>query len=54
VIEILREEIARIRMLMSTESEADRLEELVSGGMPELKALRLHDGMHLCSGATRS
>lgn len=44
VIEIFREDIARFRVLMSTDSEKDPFEELAAGGLPELKALRLHNG----------
>jgi CBS domain-containing protein/gamma-glutamyl:cysteine ligase YbdK (ATP-grasp superfamily) len=44
VIEIFREEIARFRVIMTTEVEGDAREVLRRGGIPNLEALRLHNG----------
>jgi CBS domain-containing protein len=44
VIEIFREEIARFRVLLTKEIDEDPLESLARGELPELAALRLHNG----------
>ncbi|HHG85458.1 MAG TPA: hypothetical protein ENJ82_11990, partial [Bacteroidetes bacterium] len=44
VMEIFQEEAARYRVLISTPIEEDSLETLNAGGIPKLKALRLHNG----------
>lgn len=44
VMEILREEVARYRVLISTPIEEDSMEALAAGRIPKLKALRLHNG----------
>jgi len=44
VLEIFREDIARFRVVLGADVEADSLQILKSGGMPELSALRLHNG----------
>lgn len=44
VLEIFREEVARYRVLISTDIQEDSLETLEAGGVPKLKALRLHNG----------
>lgn len=44
VIEVFREEIARFRVIMTAAVEEDSLAVLAAGGIPELKALRLHNG----------
>lgn len=44
VIEIYREEIARYRVLIGADIEENSLETLEAGGVPKLKALRLHSG----------
>lgn len=44
VIEVFREEIARYRLLLTKEIEEDPLETVARGGLPELTALRLHNG----------
>jgi hypothetical protein len=43
VLEIFREDIARFRLLMSCDTCEDPFEVLAGGGVPELKALRLHN-----------
>jgi CBS domain-containing protein/gamma-glutamyl:cysteine ligase YbdK (ATP-grasp superfamily) len=43
VLEIFREDIARFRIILTTEVE-DALEVLARGGVPKLKALGLHNG----------
>ncbi|MGA3204092.1 MAG: hypothetical protein ABSF12_16505, partial [Bryobacteraceae bacterium] len=43
-IEVFREEIARYRVIMTAPMEEDSLAVLAAGGIPELKALRLHNG----------
>ncbi len=42
-LEILREDIARFRTLLSTEPDDDPFEEIAQGRAPSLKALRLHN-----------
>jgi CBS domain-containing protein/gamma-glutamyl:cysteine ligase YbdK (ATP-grasp superfamily) len=44
VIEIFREEIARFRVIMTTEVQEDAWQVLAQGGIPNLEALRLHNG----------
>ena len=44
VLEIFREDIARFRLLISRDVSEDPMEVLDAGGVPELKALRLHNG----------
>ncbi len=44
VLEILQEDITRFRVLLSADIDEDALEVLGGGGVPELKALRLHNG----------
>jgi CBS domain-containing protein len=44
VLEIFREDIARFRVVLSTQLDEDPLEVLRQGRPPELKALRLHSG----------
>jgi CBS domain-containing protein/gamma-glutamylcysteine synthetase len=44
VLEIFREDIARFRVLMTTQCEENSLEVLARGGVPKLSALRLHNG----------
>ena len=44
VTEIYREDITRHRVLIASEPEDDPLQVLDRGGVPELKALRLHNG----------
>ena len=44
VIEIFREEIARFRVILTTEIDEDPFEVLARGALPELAALRLHNG----------
>lgn len=44
VLEIFREDIARFRVVLATAVEEDSLEVLAAGGIPALKALRLHNG----------
>ena len=44
VVEIFREDIARFRMLLSTEHDPPPRQVLAAGGVPELSALRLHSG----------
>lgn len=43
VLEIFREDVARFRLLMACETEQDPFEVLDAGGVPELRALRLHN-----------
>ncbi len=57
VMEIFREDVARFRVLISTELEDSPLAKLESGVAPDLKALRLHNGTvyrwnRACYGAT--
>jgi CBS domain-containing protein len=42
--EIFREEVARYRVLMSSEIDENSIETLNEGGIPKLRALRLHNG----------
>ncbi|MFT5993536.1 MAG: CBS domain-containing protein/gamma-glutamylcysteine synthetase [Bradymonadia bacterium] len=42
VLEILREDIARFRVILSTDKEEDALAVLRDGGVPQLNAMRLH------------
>ena len=44
VIEIFKEDVARYRPLISDIIEEDSMETLSSGGVPSLRALRLHNG----------
>lgn len=44
VLEIFREDIARFRVVLSTTLDHDSAEDLRQGRVPELKALRLHNG----------
>jgi CBS domain-containing protein len=44
VLDIFREDIARFRVLMTSEVEEGALEVLARGGVPKLSALRLHNG----------
>jgi CBS domain-containing protein len=44
VLEIFREEIARFRVVLTRQIEEDSLAVLAAGGLPELAALRLHNG----------
>jgi CBS domain-containing protein len=44
VLEIFREDIARFRVVLSTQLDEDPLDVLRQGRPPELKALRLHNG----------
>ena len=44
VLEIFREDIARFRVILTAETEEDALEVLRRGGVPNLKALALHNG----------
>lgn len=44
VTEIYREDVARFRTLVGTDLDEDALEALDSGRVPQLKALRLHNG----------
>lgn len=43
-LEIFREQIARFRILLATDLEEDSLEALKRGEVPQLKALRVHNG----------
>lgn len=44
VVELYEEAVARFRILIATEAEEDPFEVLDRGAIPELKALRLHNG----------
>jgi CBS domain-containing protein len=44
VLEIFREDVARFRVILSTDSVESPLEALDRGRLPELRALRLHNG----------
>lgn len=44
VLEIFQEDIARFKVLLAIETDEDALEVLAKGGVPSLKALRLHNG----------
>ena len=44
VMEIFKEDISRFRVLLTTELGEDSLETLEAGGVPNLKALQLHNG----------
>jgi len=44
VLEIFRDDIARFRVLIATELDESPLDVLDAGGVPSLKALRLHNG----------
>ena len=44
VLEIFREQIARFRILLATDLTEDSLEALRRGQVPELRALRIHNG----------
>lgn len=44
VLEIFRDEIARFRVVLTKAIEEDSLAVLAAGGLPELAALRLHNG----------
>ncbi|HEX7176972.1 MAG TPA: glutamate-cysteine ligase family protein, partial [Pyrinomonadaceae bacterium] len=44
VVELFREDIARFRVILTTEVDEDPAEVLARGGVPRLKALGLHNG----------
>ncbi len=44
VLEIFREDIARFRTVLTTESDEDAMAEVAAGRAPSFKALRLHNG----------
>lgn len=44
VLELLREQVARFRIVMINEENEDPLDVLARGGVPSLSALRLHNG----------
>jgi len=44
VLEIYREDVARHRVLLAVEGVTDPFEKLAAGGVPDLRALRLHNG----------
>jgi CBS domain-containing protein/gamma-glutamyl:cysteine ligase YbdK (ATP-grasp superfamily) len=44
ILEIFKEDIARYRILIASDAEDNPLEKLAKGQIPELKALRLHNG----------
>ena len=44
VLEIFREDVSRLRVLLSTEIEEDSEAELAAGRVPQLEALRLYNG----------
>ncbi|HEX6185267.1 MAG TPA: glutamate-cysteine ligase family protein [Pyrinomonadaceae bacterium] len=44
VLELFREDIARFRVILTTEADEDPFEVLARGGVPRLKALTLHNG----------
>jgi CBS domain-containing protein len=44
IVEIFREDIARFRALVGTDLDEDPMAKLDSGQLPQLKALRLHNG----------
>ncbi len=44
VLEIYKEDVARFRTLVGTDLDEDALDVLERGGVPQLKALRLHNG----------
>ncbi|MDH3592015.1 MAG: CBS domain-containing protein [Planctomycetota bacterium] len=44
VLEIFREDIARYRVVLATDSDERPLEVLAAGGVPKLRALSLHNG----------
>ena len=44
IVEIFREDIARFRALVGTDLDEDPMAVLDRGGLPQLKALRLHNG----------
>ncbi|MEM9494088.1 MAG: hypothetical protein AAGC55_33390, partial [Myxococcota bacterium] len=44
VLEIFREQIARFRILLGTDLQEDSLEQVSRGIVPQLKALRVHNG----------
>jgi hypothetical protein len=44
VLEIFREDIARFRLLLATDLDEDPMKVLDRGGVPNLTALRLHNG----------
>lgn len=44
IMEIFREDVARFRSLIATATEESPMEVLARGGIPQLKALRLHNG----------
>ena len=47
VVEIFREDIARFRPLVGTRPDEDPIAALAAASVPQLKALRLHNGHHL-------
>src|SRR5690606_4830782 len=44
IVELFQEDIARYRILLSTEPDEDPLEVVARGEAPKLSALRLHNG----------
>jgi len=44
VLELYREDVARFRVLIAAEGVTDPFEKLAAGQLPDLKALRLHNG----------
>lgn len=44
VMEVFREQIARHRLILATDVEEDALDVFAAGGIPELSALRVHNG----------
>lgn len=57
VMDLFREEVARYRVLISSEITEDAFETLENGGIPKLRALRMHTGtiytwMRACYGIT--
>jgi CBS domain-containing protein/gamma-glutamylcysteine synthetase len=44
VLELFKEDVARFRPLVGTDLDEDPLATLAAGGVPQLKALRLHNG----------
>jgi CBS domain-containing protein/gamma-glutamyl:cysteine ligase YbdK (ATP-grasp superfamily) len=44
VMEVFREQIARHRLILATDIEEDALDVFAAGGIPELSALRVHNG----------
>lgn len=44
VLDVFREDIARFRVILTTETDEDPVEIVARGGTPQLRALRLHNG----------